>query len=257
WLIETLFERREGGSIEINPALGRAELHVDRSFPLESFVEDVESFGYRVAEPGGEEEHLASDALLIRAGVALALAGNGMLLSAAIHLGLDSGVVYAWAREISFFAALLAVLVGAPVFVRSAWAGLRRGVLHLDLPIALGMGLAFFGSAWSYATEGQANYVDTLTVFVALMLLGRFLQTRVLERNRRELLRDRGASSLLTRRLGEGRAQLVTCAELEAGDVLLLSPGDLVPVDATLLDGAASFSFDWIDGESRPRAMKE
>src|SRR5690606_13100640 len=165
--------------------------------------------------------------------------------------------VYEWAREISFFAAALAVVVGAPVFVRSAWVGLRRRVLHLDLPIALGMGLAFFGSAWSYATEGQANYVDTLTVFVALMLLGRFLQTRVLERNRRELLRDRGASALLTRRLGEGRAQLVTCAELEPGDVLLLSPGDLVPVDATLLDPAASFSFDWIDGESRPRAMKE
>jgi P-type Cu2+ transporter len=256
WLIETLFDRRASGTIEINPALGRAELRIDPSFPLEEFIDDVESFGYRVSEPNGEEEHLASDALLIRAGIALALAGNGMLLSAAIHLGLDSGVVYEWAREISFFAAVIAVFVGAPVFVRSAWAGLRRGVLHLDLPIALGMGLAFFGSAWSYATEGQANYVDTLTVFVALMLLGRFLQTRVLERNRRELLRDRGVAGLLTRRVREGRAELVPCVEIEPGDVLMLSPGDLVPVDASLLDAAASFSFDWIDGESRPRAMR-
>lgn len=256
WLIETLFERRSGGEIEINPALGRAELRVDSSFPLEDFIGDVESFGYRVSEPDGEETRLASDGLLIRAGIALALAGNGMLLSAAIHLGLDSGAVYAWAREISFFAAVLAVVVGAPVFVRSAFMGLRRGVLHLDLPIALGMGLAFFGSAWSYATGGQANYVDTLTVFVALMLLGRFLQTRVLERNRRELLRDRGAAGLLTRRLRGGRAELVTCGELEPGDVLLLSPGDLVPVEASLLDADASFSFDWIDGESRPRALE-
>lgn len=256
WLIETLFERRKGGAIEINPALGRAELYVDGRFPLEDFIEDVESFGYRVAEPNGEDDHLASDGLLIRAGIALALAGNGMLLSAAIHLGLDEGIVYEWAREISFFAAVLAVFVGAPVFVRSAFEGLRRGVLHLDLPIALGMGLAFFGSAWSYATDGQANYVDTLTVFVALMLLGRWLQTRVLERNRRELLRDGGSDSLLTRRVKDGRAELVTCATVEPGDVLLLSPGDLVPVEATLLDEAASFSFDWIDGESRPRAMQ-
>jgi P-type Cu2+ transporter len=256
WLIETLFERRERGRIELNPALGRAELVVDRDFPLEAFIDDVESFGYRVSEPNGEDEPLASDGLLIRAGIALALAGNGMLLSAAIHLGLDSGVVYAWAREISFFAAVLAVMIGAPVFVRSAWAGLRGSVLHLDLPIALGMGLAFFGSAWSYATDGQANYVDTLTVFVALMLLGRFLQTRVLERNRRELLRDRGASSLLTRRLRDDRAELTPCVAIEPGDVLLLSPGDLVPVDAALLDDAASFSFDWIDGESRPRTME-
>lgn len=256
WLLQTLFERdANGDSIEINPALGRAELRVGKDFPLSRFLDEVESFGYRVGPSTDRGDSLASDGLLVRSGIALALAGNGMLLSAAIHLGLRHGELYRWANHLSFGAATLALLIGAPVFARSAWAGLRRGVLHLDLPIALGMGLAFVGSAWSYFVGGGANYVDTLTAFVALMLLGRWLQTRVLERNQRELLRDPGYDGLLVRRVAQGRAELVPCSRIEPGDELLVSPGDLVPVDATLLDDGAAFSFDWIDGESRPREI--
>lgn len=256
WLLQTLFERdANGDTIEINPALGRAEMRVGKDFPLARFLDEVEAFGYRVGPSTDRGEAPASDALLVRTGIALALAGNGMLLSAAIHLGLRTGEVYRWANHLSFGAATLAMFIGAPVFARSAWAGLRRGVLHLDLPIALGMGLAFLGSAWSYFSGGGANYVDTLTAFVALMLLGRWLQTRVLERNQRELLRDPGYDGLLVRRVVDGRAELVPCSRLEPGDELLISPGDLVPVDATLLDERAAFSFDWIDGESRPREI--
>ncbi|MFO0692130.1 MAG: heavy metal translocating P-type ATPase metal-binding domain-containing protein [Polyangiales bacterium] len=256
WLVETVFEReKKGGSIEVNPALGRAELVVTKDFPLTDFVEKVEQFGYRVG-PAGAEQRPASDGLLLRAGICLALAANAMMLSAAIHLGLREGLLYRWAAGISYGAAVLAMAIGAPIFVRGAWLGLRRRILHLDLPIAIGMGLAFVGSSWSYFVEAGANYVDTLTIFVALMLLGRWLQTRVLERNRRELLADHGAESLLTRRVSQGKVELIPCTHIEAEDVLLVAPGDLVPVASNLEDVEGLCSFDWIDGESTPRALK-
>lgn len=257
WLIETVFDRYEGGQLELNPTLGRAELYLPSNFEIERFVDEVEAFGYRVSAASDTAERPESDNLLLRAGICLSLAGNGMMASVAIYVGLDEGIVYQWAREIAFVCAMLAVLIGAPVFVRSAWQGIRRGILHLDLPIALGMGLAFIGSIWSYFIEGGANYIDTLTIFVALMLLGRWLQTRVLERNRRQLLADQGLDGLLTRRIEGDRAELVPSTSIEPGDELLISPGDLVPVEAKLLSGSASFSFDWIDGESRPRLIEE
>lgn len=255
WLVETLLERATPvGRVEVNPALGRCALDVPRGFDLRGFVASVEAFGYRFG-PATSRETPASDRLLVRTGIALALAGNTMMLGAAIHLGLRDGPVYAWASRVSFATALLATAIGAPIFARSAFAGLRRGVLHLDLPIVLGMGLALVGSTWSYITGGGAVYTDTLAAFVALMLLGRWLQTRVLERNRRELLADPGAEGLLARVLRDGRAALVPCTDVGAGETLLVASGDLVPVASTLADDAAAFSLDFIDGESRPRSF--
>jgi Cu2+-exporting ATPase len=87
------------------------------------------------------------------------------------------------------------------------------------------------------------------------MLLGRFLQERQLEKNRRLLLEGEDASSLLTRRLSEkGRSELTPVTEIERGDRLVVMPGDLFPVDARI-EHEAACSLDWINGESRPRTF--
>jgi Cu2+-exporting ATPase len=127
-------------------------------------------------------------------------------------------------------------------------------MIHMDLPLALGILLAYAASTISFV-RGGAEYFDTLNVFIALMLVGRWLQERVLERNRRLLLADDGADGLLTRRLEDGAPRVVACRTIAAGDRLLLVPGDLVPVDVVLERRDGAFSLDWINGESAPRAF--
>ncbi len=256
WLLEELFDRHEGvGSIEVNPALGHVALRLAPDFPLASWVAEVESLGYRLG-PATELERPASDGLLIRAVICLALAGNAMFFQAALYLGLEEGRLHSWVERLGYFAALLAVLIGAPVFLKSAWLGLRRGLLHLDLPIALGIVLAFAGSTWSFFWgESAASYFDTVAAFVGLMLFGRWLQTRVLEQNRRMLRRDRGAEGLLVRAVRDSRVELIPCTELKEGAELLIAPGDLIPVASELLNTRGSCSLDWVDGESAPRAF--
>lgn len=98
--------------------------------------------------------------------------------------------------------------VGGSVFFRSAWRATAAGMPHLDLPIALGIALAFGRSVLSYvAHRSQAAYFDTLDVFIALVLFGRWLQERVIERNRAWLLASDGTDSPLARRVREGRAE--------------------------------------------------
>lgn len=254
WLMEELFRREDGGlGIVVNPALGSVELAVNSRFPLRRFVEDVERFGYLFGPPLKSPARRSND-LLVRAGICLALAGNAMLFASALYLGLREGPLYTLLSQLGWAAALLSVVIGGPVFFRSAWQGVRRGILHLDLPIAIGILLAFGGSTWSFFfAEGRAAYVDTVAAFIALMLLGRFLQERMVEANRNRLLASSGADGLFARRLEEGKVTLVCCPELEAEDVLLIAPTDLVPVDSVLIDGPGSFSLDWINGESEPR----
>jgi len=254
WLIEQLFARRAvRGRVVVNPSLGRVDMIVASEFDLRGFVGSVEQFGYRFG-PAVKRARGASSDLLWRLGACAAIAMNSMLFAIAIYAGLDRGPLFDLFTTLNLTLGALAVAVGGTVFFRSAWRAVRRGMLHLDLPIALGIALAFVGSVHSYlGHRSQAAYFDTLDVFITLMLLGRWLQERVLDRNRAWLLASDGADGLLVRRLRGGRMELVRCAELVAGDELLVAPGDLVPVDARLEDGEATFSLDWIVGESRPR----
>ncbi len=255
WLLERLFARAPArGSIVVNPAIGRIQLLVGRGFDLAAFVAEVERLGYLLG-PARKSEARASNDLIWRMGVCVAIAMNTMIFAIAFYAGLASGPLYVLFQRLNLGLSAVALAVGGSVFLKSSLRGLARGLLHLDTPIALGVLLAFGGSVYSYACgQGAASYVDTINVFIALMLVGRWLRERVLERNRLEVLASDGADGLLTRVRRGDRVVTVPCTQVEAGDILVLSPGDLVPVDARLAGGRSeSCSLDWINGESRPR----
>jgi Cu2+-exporting ATPase len=259
WLFEEIFRREPAGAgIIVNSAVGSVELTIGPNFPLASYVASIESFGYRFgpslktnAARGGSSE------LVWRMGVCIAIAMNTMIFGFAVYCGLPEGRVYRLFHALDFGLSFVSVVVGGTVFFRSAWQAVRRRVLHLDLPIALGIVLAFASSTYTYLTRGGGtSYFDTLNVFIALMLVGRFLQERVLAKNRAYLLASDGAEGLYTRRIAGHSVTLVRCTEIAAGDELLIAHQDLVPVEAELLgDEAAVFSLDWINGESAPRAF--
>ena len=257
WLIDTVFRRRVGAvRVTVNPSLGRAELVVAPQFDLDGFVREVESFGYLFGPPL-KTEHPRSSGLVVRMGICIALAMNSMILGIAIYAGLANGPLYDLFLRLDLALSFASLVIGGSVFIRSAVQGLRHRVLHLDAPIALGIVLAFAGSVYSYAAHrGGGIFVDTLNVFIALMLVGRFLQERVLEKNRLALLANDGAEGLLTRRVRDGRVETVACTSLASGDRLRMASGDLVPVDAILRDARAGFSLDWINGESRVRTFE-
>jgi Cu2+-exporting ATPase len=255
WLVEQLFERSGArGRILVNSALGTIDLAVERDFPLVDFVAAVSRFGYRL---GPALKQAPRSSLLVRMGICVAIAMNSMIFAIAIYAGLSEGPIHRLFSALVFGLSGLSVAVGGSLFIASAWRSLRRGVLHIDLPIAAGIILAFTSSALSFFAAGSdAVYFDTLNVFIALMLVGRWLQERVVERNRRLLLASDGADGLLARRLTAGGAvEIVPCRQLRAGDRLLVAAGDLVVVDAVVDEERALCSLDWINGESAPREL--
>jgi Cu2+-exporting ATPase len=261
WLFEELFRREQSGiGIVVNPALGRMDLSVGGDFALDHFVDAIERFGYVLGPPRKGEDAATSKAseLLLRTGACVAIAMNAMIFAFAIYAGLDGGPIYRFFQALTFALATVSVLVGGTVFFRSAWTAVRQRVLHLDVPIALGIVLAYSGSAYSlFAQHGRAAYFDTVSVFIALMLVGRFLQERVLERNRRQILSDDGVDALFTRVIDAGGAtRLVRCREVGVAARLLVAPGDLVPIECVVESDGASISLDWINGESAPREVR-
>lgn len=260
WLMEETFRRADGaGSIVVNPSLGRVDLaFAPGRFDVAAWIRDLEGFGYRFGPPHKLASKGSTD-LPLRLGISAALAINIMLFSVSFYFGLApaDGEIFRLFTWLSAVLASVVVVVGGWPFFRAAIASLRRGVAHLDLPIALGIVLVFATSLGQLRDgRGDLAYFDTLAVFITLMVAGRFLQERVIERNRRYLLEDDGVDSLVVRRLDADRPRTVAASQVRLGDRLLVSPGELVPVPAVVTSVVAgAVSRDWIDGESEPRAV--
>ena len=259
WLLRELFRRHSGAvELRINPATGVAELTmVQERFDVRSYLAEVERFGYRFGPPRAVRPQ-RSRALLLRLGVCAAAAGNAMLFSFSLYAGLGrgDGALYPLFGWLSLALTAVAVAVGGSVFFRAALVGMRLRVVHLDLPIALGIVLAFAGSVYAHLAHGaERSYYDTVAIFVTLMLLGRFLQERVLERNRASVLASEGIEGLMVRRARGHALESVRAAEVAAGDELLVVPGDLVPVAAVALGEGGAVTLDWITGEPDVRAV--
>ncbi len=254
WLLRELFRRREGAiDVVINPSRGQADLvFVPSRLDLSTYLDDVERFGYRFGPRRPRAVRPASEGLLVRLAVCAAAAGNVMLFSISYYSGLGAGdgTLYAVFGWLSLALTTVAVAAGGSVFFRSAIAGLRARVAHLDLPIALGIALAFAGSVRLHFARGPEHaYYDTVASFVTLMLAGRVLQERVLERNRASVLASPELESLIVRRVRDGRIEPVPASRIAAGDELCVVAGDLVPVAGALLEGTGTVALDWITGE--------
>lgn len=261
WLMNETYKRRKGAAeITVNPALGKVRLHYRKGeADVGAWVKEVEAFGYQFG-PGRKEASRRSIELPLRLGISAAITINVMLFSVSFYFGLapDAEGLFRLFTWLSFALSSVTVVVGGWPFFKAAIRGLRTGMLHLDLPIAVGIVLVYAMSLVQLRTgRGDLTFFDTLNTFITLMLLGRFLQERLLERNRRFLLDDDGAEGLVVRKVVGERLVPVKAPLVAAHDVLLIAPGDVVPVDATLLDDAAEVSTDWITGESKPRALRQ
>lgn len=253
WLVEKLFSRHEGSvRAAANPSSGRMHLEwIPEKCDVEAFLRELCRFGY-VAAPagttGGDHERRR---LAARIGLCGAFALNTMGFSLPFYLGMPGDFEFAGLfKLIAFLSATLSMLIGGGYFMDRAWRALRAGSLHIDLPIALGLAAAYAGSiaGWALGTE-RLMYFDFVSIFVFLMLTGRYLQTAAVERNRRRLVRQQPVPEAVP--LADG-TETTARAEISPGLRFLLAPGQALPVSGVLSAGEADFSLEWIHGEADP-----
>ena len=252
WLIERLFARHPGAiRAAANPASGRLHLEwAPGKCELEPFLRELCQFGYVAAPAGRSGGDLERRRLAARMGLCAAFALNTMAFSLPIYLGMPPDFEFAGLfRLIAFLSATLSMLVGAGYFIDRAWRAIRAGSLHIDLPIALGLMVAYIGSitGWALGAE-RLLYFDFVSVFVFLMLSGRYLQTAAVEKNRKRLMRQQPVPAAVE--LEDGTE--VPRDGIEPGMRFRLEAGQALPVSGVLAEGAADFSLEWIHGEAVP-----
>ncbi len=250
WLIEKLFTRQPGAlAIHVDPAIGQLVLRWQPGvFDAVAFARQLQSFGYLVGAPG-ESAAPASRALNLRLGLCAALAMNTMLFTLPHYLGMAADFEFApLFQRLTLILGTLSFLIGGSYFFIRSWHSLRQRVLHIDLPISLGLLAAYAGSvfAWTRGAHGFV-YFDFVATFTFLMLAGRWLQQKVVERNRHQLLSTQAAPPPVR---DAASGEKLDASAIRTGTAFAVDPGLTVPVRSRLNSDAATLGLEWISGES-------
>lgn len=149
-------------------------------------------------------------------------------------------------------------------FFKSAWSALLNRTTNMDSLISLGTGIAYgysviatlFGE--SFISQGLSAHVyfETSATIITLVLLGKFLELRAKGQASsalRELLELQAKSAHL---VVKGQVSDVPIESVKLGDILLVKPGEKIPVDGTVIDGETSVDESMLTGESMPITKK-
>jgi Cu2+-exporting ATPase len=146
----------------------------------------------------------------------------------------------------------------APFFV-SAWRSLQARRLGMDVPVALGIAVAFVASSGAAFDPGGAFgrevYFDSLTMFVAFLLAGRWIELRARHRAMDAIERLTGRVQERAWRLrDDGSVECVDGTALRPGDRVRVPLGEAFPADGAIEQGATQVDESLLTGESRPVA---
>jgi len=265
WLIEQSLQRIPGlHSAVVNLEEARLDVQLDiEQLPLSEVFARVEALGYQ-ARPfyrDSQQRQLREERRqdLRRLGVA----GFGMMqvgmFAIALHAGDIQGIDPAYQallRGVSLLVASFVVLYSARPFFTSAWRHLKQGILVMDLPVALAIGLAWLASAWATVSSSGQVYFDSVVMFTFFLLLGRFLEQRARQRNYLSLTDSHpGLPDAITLWCDESW-QTRPRFSIEVGQRVLVSAGDVIPIDGQVLKGHSSVREDSFSGEQLPRPVK-
>jgi Cu2+-exporting ATPase len=248
WLIEKLFERKPGAlGAQVNPTLGQLHLRwTPGQTDIVEFAHELQSFGYLLGPPGATAQNQTGP-LIKRLGLCGAFAMNAMLFTLPNYLGMEQSFAYApLFNNLALLFSTLSFFVGGTYFFERTWHSLRNRVLHIDLPISLGLISAYSASIYAWKVGAMDFvYFDFVSIFTFLMLVGRWMQQSAIDKNRTRLLgMQSGPPEVL---IGGAKQPAIL---LISGTRFGVNPGQVVPVRSKLLSEGATLGMEWINGEA-------
>lgn len=265
WLSETYLGGVTGVvEFSVNFATHRARLRWDaRRAKLSDLLRAIAAIGYRAYpyDPRRREALARREGrtLLLRMAIALLAMMQVMMFAVPAYISVD-GVDHASQRLLDWAGLLLTlpvVLYSAAPFFRGAWRDLHLRRFGMDVPVALGVGGAFTASAWAALAGEGAVYFDSVTMFVALLLVARYLEFRARQRAGEAieaLAREQPETAERLANYPETQTtEIVAATHLAPDEHVRVAAGAPVPADGIVVEGRSCVEEAMLTGESWPR----
>jgi len=271
WLCEQHLRRQVGViDVQINYVTQKVVVHFDSGkTSLARLLFEIERIGYEAwpFEPSMALDKAKKEKrqLLTRLGVAVLGMMQVMMYAWPTYVGADITLEFEVLLGWTSWALTVPVMVysAGPIF-QAAWRSIQSveqtHMLGMDVPIALALALAFIAGTINLVTDSGQSYFDSITMFVAFILAARYVE--LLARQDAQ-----GGAEALAKQLpatcerlinypSSLKVQIVPVVNCNSGDVLRVSPGEVVPADGILIDNESVINESLLTGESKPVEKK-
>ncbi len=279
------------GVVSASFNLGTMEIRVEYlpgALDVRSIRRLIEDFGYKVREVGGAggdvaAEEQEADARLaeyndIKRKFWVAAILSAPVLVIAMSHGRIGFLNFPGVNWLQLALATPVVFYSGWQFYRGAWAAFRHRAADMNTLIATGTGAAylysvaatiaprfFAGATGNDPMAGMAGmtdapmvpvYFEAAAVIIALILLGRMLESRAKGQTSDAIRRLVGLQAKTARVVRDGREMDIVVEEVVPGDVVIVRPGEKIPVDGEVTEGASAIDESMLTGESLPVEKK-
>lgn len=227
-----------------------------RDLSLQQLVELLTNIGYEPLislQDVIKKQNSVKDNLVQKIAVAGFCFGNVMLLSFPEYFGIS-----VYEQSFRHFFGWLNILFCLPVvfysgngYFISAWQNLRKKILNIDFPLALGIGVLFIRTVAEILSHNGAGFADTLCGLVFFLLVGKFVQKKTYHHISFE--RDYRSFFPVAVQVLENKVEInIPLSQLHTGHRILIRHNEIIPADAILLKGEAMIDFSFVTGEAIP-----
>ena len=156
-----------------------------------------------------------------------------------------------------FLATPIQFFIGAQ-FYQGAWSALKNKTSNMDTLIALGTSAAYFYSVYIvlFAQEGH-QYFEASAVLITLVILGKYLESIAKGKTSEAIKKLMGLSPKTATVIRDKKEIKIPIDDVQEGDVVIVKPGEKIPVDGIILEGHSSVDESMITGESIPVEKKK
>jgi Cu+-exporting ATPase len=249
-------------SASVNLATEQATVEYVEGTQLADMKRAVRDAGYELGPEVQALEDVATAAqreiraLRNRFIIAAILAATIMVLGFTAPFASRPYLLWALATPVQFWAGLR--------FYRGAWGALKHKTSDMNTLIAVGTSVAYFYSVTAVLFPGLFTtnilephlYFDTSAMIIALILLGRFLEARARGQTSEALKKLIGLQPKTALVIREGDQREISVEDVRVGDLILVRPGERIPVDGVVREGYSSVDESMITGESIPVEKK-
>jgi len=268
--IEKRLNRIEGVKAAVNLATEKANIEYDSAkVKSAELIKTIEALGYKAEKIENvsldkEKEQREKEIKRLRAELITSAVLSSPLIMAMLLMLVNIDIAF---LHNEFFQLIVATPVQFIIgfrFYKNAYHALRAKSANMDVLIAMGTSAAYFFSIYNgfFAPHKETGmmmkelYFEASAVIITLILLGKYLEAVAKGKTSEAIKKLMGLQARTARVIRNGVEEDIPVEDVEVSDVIVVRPGEKVPVDGKIIDGNSSIDESMLTGESLPVEKK-